>query len=120
MDLWRETTTLVHEEAELAKADMSERVHEAIDGVRSMAIGGAILFAGLLVLLLAAVNALERALPPDMASWLSPLIVGGVVTAIGLLALNSGRHRVSPENLRPQRSIDSLRRDRELAKEHLR
>lgn len=119
-DLWRETTTLVHDEAELAKADVSEKVSLAVSGARSMAVGGAIVFAGFIVLLLAAVNALALALPVEIAPWLSPLIVGGVVLLIGLAALASGRRRLQAENLKPQRTLDSLRRDRDVAKEHLR
>jgi hypothetical protein len=118
-DLWRETTTLVHDEAELAKADMSEKVSLAVSGARSMAVGGAIAFAGFLVLLLAAVNALAQVLPPENAQWLSPLIVGAVVLVIGFIALSSGRRHLQAENLTPQRTLDSLRRDREVAKEHL-
>ena len=118
-DLWRETTTLVHEEAELAKADMSEKVTQAVTGARSIAVGGAIAFAGFLVLLLAAVNALALALPVGIAPWLAPLIVGAVVLAIGFAALSSGRHRLHVESLKPQRTLDSLRRDRDIAKEHL-
>lgn len=118
-DLWRETTTLVHEEAELAKADMSEKVTQAVSGARTIAIGGAIVFAGFLMLLLAAVNALALALPVEIGPWLSPLIVGAVVLVIGFVALSSGRRDLRVENLRPQRTLDSLRRAREVAKEHL-
>jgi hypothetical protein len=117
-DLWRETTTLVRDEAELAKADMSEKVTHAIAGARSMAIGGAILMAGLIVLLFAAVNALAMVLPPDIAPWLSPLIVGAVVMAIGAIAISSGKKNMSAEQLKPTRTTESLRRDRDLIKEH--
>ena len=118
-DLWRETTTLVHDEVELAKADISDKVTQAGRGVGAVATGGAVLFAGFIVLLFAAVGALEMVLPPEQAPWLAPLIVGAVVTIIGAVALSSGKKKLQAENLKPTRSIDSLRRDRDVAKEHL-
>jgi len=118
-DLWRETTTLVHDEVELAKADISDKVTQAGRGVGAVATGGAVLFAGFIVLLFAAVGALEMVLPPQQAPWMAPLIVGAVVTIIGAVALSSGKKKLQAENLKPTRSIDSLRRDRDVAKEHL-
>ncbi|HWD23500.1 MAG TPA: phage holin family protein [Burkholderiales bacterium] len=119
-DLWRETSTLVHEEAELAKAEMSEKVSQVGTGVAAIAIGGAIVFAGFIVLLLAAVNALALMLPPDHADWLAPLIIGLAVIVIGFIALAAGRHELKAGNLRPERTMQSLRRDGELVKEHVR
>jgi hypothetical protein len=118
-DLWRETTTLVQDEVALAKADLSDKVAQAGRGVGAVAAGGAVLFAGFLVLLFAAVGALEMVLPPEQAPWLAPLIVGAVVTIIGAVALSSGRKKLQAENLKPARTLDSLRRDRDFAKEHL-
>jgi hypothetical protein len=118
-DLWRETTNLVHDEVELAKADISEKVAQTGRGVGAVAAGGAVLFAGFLVLLGAAVGALMVVLPPDMAPWLAPLIVGAIVTIAGAIALSSGKRKLAPENLKPTRTLDSLRRDAEVAKEHL-
>ena len=57
-DLWRQSTALLMDEVELAKAEMAEKTtHVAVSG-GAIAIGGAVLFAGFIVLLLAAVNAL--------------------------------------------------------------
>ena len=119
-DLWRETSTLVHEEAELAKAEISEKVSQVGTGVAAIAIGGAIIFAGFIVLLLAAVNGLAMMLPPDHADWLAPLIVGLAVMVLGFIALAKGRSELKTSNLRPERSMQSLRRDTELVKEHVR
>jgi len=118
-DLWRETTTLVQDELELAKADLTDKVTQAGRGVSAIAVGGAILFAGFLVLLFAAVGALQIMLPEDMAPWLAPLIVGAVVAIIGAISLSNGRRKLKAENLAPTRTLDSLRRDRDVAKEHL-
>lgn len=118
-DLWRETSTLVHEEAELAKAEVSEKVSQVGSGVAAMAVAGAILFAGFLMLLFAAAGAIALMVPPETTPWLPALIVGVVVLIIGLFALAAGRSKLQAENLKPTRSIASLRRDGELVKEHV-
>jgi hypothetical protein len=118
-DLFRETSTLVHEEAELAKAEISEKVSQLGSGVAAIAAGGAILFAGFIVLLFAAVNALAMFLPPEHAAWLAPLIVGLLVMIVGYIALSKGRKEMKAESLKPSRTMDSLRRDTELVKGHL-
>lgn len=119
-DLWRETSTLVHEEVALAKAEMSEKASRAGSGIASIAAGGAVLFAGFLLLLFAASAALAQALPPDSAPWLAPLIVGAVVLIIGFIVLEAGRRRLKAENLKPTHTMESLRRDGRLVKEHIR
>ena len=118
-DLWRETQTLVHQEAQLAKAELSEKVSEVTTGAGEIATGGAILFAGFIVLLFAAVGALELMLPTEHAIWLAPLIVGLLVMVIGYIALSRGRSHMKAENLAPERTMESLRRDARLAKEHV-
>ena len=118
-DLWRETTTLVHEEAELAKAELSEKVSQITTGAGEIAAGGAILFAGFIVLLFAAVGALELMLPSEHSIWLAPLIVGLIVMIIGYIALSRGKKQMQAESLAPQRTLESLKRDARLAKEHV-
>jgi hypothetical protein len=118
-DLWRETSTLVHEEAALAKAELSEKVSQVGTGVAAIAIGGAIVFAGFIVLLFAAANGLAMLLPPEHAAWAAPLIVGLAVVVIGFIALAMGRHELKTSSLKPERTVQSLRRDTELVKEHV-
>ena len=117
-DLWRETRTLVHQEAELAKAEISEKVSQVTTGAGEIAAGGAILFAGFIVLLFAAVGALELMLATEHSMWLAPLIVGLVVMIVGYIVLSRGRKQISAESLTPERTLDSLQRDARLAKEH--
>jgi uncharacterized membrane protein YqjE len=118
-DLFRETSTLVHEEAQLAKAEISEKVSQLGTGVAAIAAGGAIMFAGFIVMLFAAVNALAMFLPPDHAAWLAPLIIGLIVMIVGYIALSKGRKEFKAESLKPSRTMESLRRDTELVKGHL-
>jgi hypothetical protein len=118
-DLWRETTTLVHNEAELAKAELSEKVSRVTTGAGEIAAGGAILFAGFIVLLFAAVGALHMMMDTPHEVWLAPLIVGLVVMIIGYIALSRGKKQMNAESLAPHRTMESLRRDAQLAKEHV-
>lgn len=119
-DLWRESSALFRAETELAKAELAEKVSQVQTALISVAVGGAILLAAILLLLDAAVNALAQVLPPEHASWLSPLIVGLVVGVIGLIALAKGRRDLEARKLAPARTMRSLRRDAELTKEHFR
>ncbi len=117
--LWQQTTTLVQDEAALAKAEVSEKLTQAAVAVGAIAVGGAVLFAGFIVVLLAAVNALAPLLPTDIASWLAPAIVGLVVIIIGFIMVTGGIKAFQTNNLMPTRTMDSLRRDKEMVKEHV-
>ena len=119
-DLWRETSTLVHDEAELAKVELSEKVSQMGTGAAQMAVAGGVLFAGFLVLLFAAVGALDLLIDSPQAAWLAPLIVGAAVMIVGYILLKRGQHHVKPANLAPERTLQSLRDDARLAKEHAR
>jgi len=117
-DLWRETQTLVHQEAQLAKAELSEKLSQVTTGAGEIAAGGAILFAGFIVLLFAAVGALELLIQSEHAIWLAPLIVGVIVMIAGYLLLSRGRKQMQAESLAPERTMESLQHDARLAKEH--
>ena len=117
-DLWRETQTLVHQEAQLAKAEISQKVSQVATGAGEIAAGGMVLFAGFLVLLFAAVGALQLLIDSEHAIWLAPLIVGVVVMVVGYVLLSRGRKQLQAESLVPERTMESLQRDATLAKEH--
>jgi hypothetical protein len=111
-DLSGEVSTLLHEESALARAELREKLDRFGSGAVELGAGGLLTFAGLLVLLASAVLGLGHWLP----LWLSALVVGGVALLIGLLVLARGRSHLKSENLAPQRTLDSLRRDAELAR----
>jgi uncharacterized membrane protein YgdD (TMEM256/DUF423 family) len=117
-DLWRETQTLVHQEAQLAKAEISQKVSKVTTGAGEIAAGGVVLFAGFIVLLFAAVGALQLMIASEHAIWLAPLIVGVVVMIVGYIVLSRGRKQLQAENLAPERTMESLQRNATLAKEH--
>ena len=118
-DLWRETQILVHQEAQLAKAELSEKVSQVTTGAGEIAAGGAVLFAGFLVLLFAAVGALQLMIPSEHAIWIAPLVVGAVVMIVGYILLSRGRKQLQADSMVPERTMQSLQRDARLAKEHV-
>lgn len=111
-DLARETGNLMRKEVELAKTEMSAKVETAQKGAISIAAGGAVLYAGFLVLLLAVVVALDTLLDRWVnTNWLSPLIIGIIAAAVGYLMLKAGQKAMRTDTLVPQRTLRSLQRD---------
>ncbi len=115
-NLLRDMSTLIRQELELARTETSEKVGEAGRSVTSMVIGGAIAYAGLLFLLLAAVYALALV----MDAWLAALIVGAVVAIIGYAMFRGAQKRLRPSHLVPERTIESLRDDAAMVREQTR
>jgi uncharacterized membrane protein YqjE len=121
-DLWRETSRLIHAEVELASVEISEKVSDLGTGLVAMLIGGAVLFAGFLVLLLAAVAGIYLLLQPqtEHALWAAPAIVGAAVVIAGTIAIVKGRSEFKAANLKPEKTLKSLQRDAQLVREHIR
>jgi xanthine/uracil permease len=115
-DLSRETTTLVRKEVQLAKAELTQSATEAARGIGMLVAGGAVAYAGLLFLLLAIVYGLIDA---GWDAWLSALVVGLVVVAIGAILVLRARESLKPANLAPRRTVETLKEDQEWAKEQI-
>ena len=115
-DLSRETTTLVRQEVQLAKAELTQSATEAARGIGMLVAGGAVAYAGLLFLLLAIVFGLIEA---GWDAWLSALVVGVAAVAIGAILVLRARESLKPANLAPRRTIETLKEDQEWAKEQI-
>ncbi|MDX1540003.1 MAG: phage holin family protein [Geminicoccaceae bacterium] len=118
-DLANESAELVRSEIALAKAEMTEKVTRASAGIAMLVIGGVVAFAGLLVLLDAAVYALAKMIGSDGLPALAALIVGVVTIGLGGLLIVRGRSAFRPKNLAPERTVQSLQRDGQLVKEQM-
>jgi xanthine/uracil permease len=115
-DLSRETTTLVRQEVQLAKAELTQSATEAARGIGMLVAGGAVAYAGLFFLLLAIVFGLVDA---GWDAWLSALVVGLVVVAIGAVLVLRARESLKPANLAPQKTVETLKEDAAWAKEQI-
>ena len=112
-ELSNQTTTLVRQELELAKAEMAEKGKKAVLGAGMF--GGAGLV-GLLALG-ALTTCLIAALDTGMELWLAALIVTVVYAAIaGALALLGKQKTQEATPPAPQQALDSTKEDVQWAK----
>jgi Putative Actinobacterial Holin-X, holin superfamily III len=115
-DLTQSVATLFRKEIELARAETSEKVNQALVATGSIAAGAIIGLAALIVLLQALVIALTNL---GLAPALSSLIVGGAVAIIALILLYKGMSDLKASSLAPTRTVESLRRDARMVKEQV-
>ena len=115
-DLVQDTGTLVRQEVQLAKAELTQSAAQAGRAVAFIAAGGLVAYAGLLALLAAVILWLWH---NGMADWAAALVVGVVVVLIGVVLLLRGRAMLQAENLAPQRTVDSLKADTAMVKEQV-
>ncbi len=115
-DLSRETTTLVRQEVQLAKAELTQSATEAVRGIGMLVAGGVVAYAGVFFLLLAIVFGLIEA---GWEAWLAALVVGLVVVAIGAVLVWRAREALKPANLAPRRTVETLKEDQQWAKEQI-
>jgi hypothetical protein len=105
--LAREIPMLFTKELALAKAEMRENLRATKAGVAAGATGGAVMLAGLVILLLAGVYGLNNVLP----SWLSALIVGAAAVLVGWIMVSAGKKQFEPASLKPDHTLHSLHKD---------
>lgn len=116
-ELAKETGTLVRQEVALAKTEMTQKAAEVGKNIGFLAVGGAIVYAGLLGILAAIVIGLATL---GLPWWLSALLVGIVVAAIGYFLVQKGLSALKQASLAPQKTIDSLKEDADWVKEKAR
>lgn len=104
-----DASLLVRQEIELAKAEAGEKLEQVQSGVISVVSGLLIAFVALIVLVQALVVALSNVMPPSIAS----LLVGVLLATIGLVAVTMGINQLKAKNLKPSRTISSIKNDAE-------
>ena len=114
-ELINQLTILLRQEIALAGAELGRVLGSLKSGLTALAAAGAVIFCGFLLLLAAAVLGLATVLP----GWLAALIVGVLVLALGGGLLLAARRQLHPAAVTPQRSSDSLKRDRDMVARHL-
>jgi hypothetical protein len=116
-DLTRDMGTLVRQEVQLAKTEVTQNATAMGKDIAMMAVGGAIAYAGFLAILAAIVIVLSTLGVPW---WLSALLVGIIVAAVGYILIMRGRDALKKTNMAPRQTIETLKEDAEWAKEQTR
>lgn len=112
-ELARETSTLVRQEVDLAKTELSDKASSAGKRVGILAVGGAVAYAGFLAVL-AAVIALLNAV---MHLWVAALLVGVVVIIVGYILIRRALDALKREDFAPRQTIETLKEDQQWAKD---
>ena len=115
-ELSRETTTLVRQELQLAKVEMSQKASRAGKNVGFLVVGGVVAYTGLLAIIAAVIIVLGNVI----ALWLSALVVGAVIAAVGLVLVIKGANTLRQEDPTPQETIETLKEDREWLRDQTR
>jgi hypothetical protein len=112
-ELSRESTTLVRQEIQLAKTEMTQKASRLGKDVGFLVVGGAVIYAGVLAILAALIMLLALVIP----AWMSALLVGAVVAGIGYGMVQKGRDALTHEDLAPRQTVEELKESAEWAKE---
>lgn len=112
-DVSADFTALLREEMALAKTELRQGFKEFARGAAFLLVAAFILNAGFLALVASLVVGLANA----MAIWLSALIVGLVLAIVGALLLMKGVDSMKNAELKPERTIETLKEDAKIVKE---
>lgn len=112
-ELTKETTDLVRKEVALAKTELSHKAAHVGKDVGFLAGGALVAYAGFLTLIAAVVLGLGNAIP----LWLSALIVGAVVIAVGGALVYMGMNQLKRLDLAPKQTLETIKEDAQWAKQ---
>jgi hypothetical protein len=112
-ELSRETTTLVRQEMQLAKVEMTQKATAVGKDVGFLAAGAMVAYAGFLALLAAVIIGLGQL---GLPWWVSALIVGLIVAGIGGFLVMQGMNDLKNQSPVPQQTVETLREDQEWMK----
>lgn len=115
-DLSTQVSTLVRQELELAKVELTAKGKEAGKGAGMFGGAGLLALYGVGALVTTAILALSTAVAP----WLAALIVAVVLLAVaGVLALTGKSHAKKAAPLAPEQTVETVKEDVRYTKEHV-
>lgn len=112
-ELAHETGTLVRQEVELAKVEMTGKAKAAGKSALAIAGGGFVALLGALALMAALILGLGTLIP----MWASALLVGLVVSIVGGVLVASGIRAIKGIDPAPRQTLQTLEEDKRWLKE---
>jgi uncharacterized membrane protein YqjE len=108
-ELSQKTTTLVRQEIQLAKVEMSQKASRVGKNVGFLVIGSVVAHTGLLALVAAGIILLGQVI----AYWFSAAIIGVVIAAVGSVLVVKGANTLRQEEPTPRETVETLQDDKE-------
>ena len=112
-ELSQKTTTLLRQEIQLAKVEMSQKASRVGKNVGFLLIGGVVAYTGLLAVVAAGIILLGQVI----AYWLSAAMIGVVIAAVGAVLIVKGANTLRQEDPSPRETVETLQEDKEWLKD---
>ena len=110
-DILKDIRSLIEEEFALARLEIREQTTRAKTAVVSLGIAAvALLFGGVFLLVAAAIGIADVL---DWPTWTGFLIVALLMSLIGAVTLASGRRKLSAVQVKPERTLATLKENAE-------
>ena len=107
-DLSRDTRTLIQQEVQLAKTELTEKASRMVRGGTLVVGGGLLGYAGLLAIVAALVLGL---IAFGLPAWAGALIGGVLIAGVSVFLVRAGLAALRPQDLTPRETIESLKED---------
>ena len=115
-DLGRQVSTLVRKEIDLARVEVTSSIGRMGRGAAMAGVGGALLYAGVLVLLGAIVLGLVEA---GLDGWLAALIVAAGALIVGTIVTSMGVKQIQTTDVAPTQTVETVRENVDFVKEQM-
>lgn len=118
-ELAEQAATLIRQEIQLAKMELTEKVSRMGRNLAYIAIGGLVAYGGFLALVQAAVNGLGAGIWREnnsriwLAVWLAPLAIGLIVAGIGYVLVQKGITTLKKESVVPEKTMETMRENKQ-------
>jgi putative superfamily III holin-X len=113
-ELSEKTSTLVAKEIELARHEMTRSATEMARRSAMIGVGGAIAYAGFIVLLIGAAWLLVML---GLPTWIAFVLAGGIALAVGGFLAMRAAQELKTISVVPERTVETIKQDVEWAKE---
>ncbi len=107
--IFQDAIDLVSKELTAAKLEIREELEKTKSTVLLMAVGGAALMVGILLLCLMLVHLLQNITGFEL--WICHAIVGAVLALVGIISLYSAKQRAATTSLVPTDSVQGAKED---------
>ncbi len=108
-ELKDQTNQLISQQVRLAKAEVTEKGKQAGKAAGFIAVGGFVVYAGLLAIIAGIILVLAQWVP----IWVAAVVVGVIVGLIGYLVIQKGLNDLKADKLKPEKTMTTMKENKE-------